>query len=146
MKTLQKWLLVLAVCTALLAAVKGLASPKRQMRAYAEANRAALDAFAQECLSRGAPYSGTFDGRVAAVPADDPERVIVSWSAFGIAPASKYYELHYFADGDPHPAPGMEHYDELAQMFGWRWVQPNGDNGCYVEHIDGSWYYVESWF
>ena len=31
-------------------------------------------------------------------------------------------------------------------MFGWRWEERDGDNGCYIENIDGNWYYYEAWF
>lgn len=146
MKTWQKWLLTLAVCAALLVAVRYFGNPKRQMRNYVLQNRAELDAFAQECLQK-APVSGIqYGGHDVCVPEDYPDVVIVSWSAFGLVPSSTYYELHYTADGAPHPAPGMEDYEERAQMFGWWWVQPDGDNSCYVENIDGNWYYVESRF
>lgn len=67
-------------------------------------------------------------------------------SGFGLAPSSVEYGYCYTADGDPHPYPGMEHYDEVPVMFGFRWEEPGGDNGCYVEHIDGNLYYYEVWF
>ncbi|MBE7008287.1 MAG: hypothetical protein E7422_03960 [Ruminococcaceae bacterium] len=146
MRSWQKWLLVLAVCTALLAAARYLGDPKRQMRNYVLQNKIELDAFAQDCLQQTPPVERTYDGRRVTVLEDYPDRVVVSWSAFGIVPASRYYELHYTADGAPHPAPGMENYVELTEMFGWCWVQHDGDNSCYVSHIDGNWYYVESRF
>lgn len=64
----------------------------------------------------------------------------------GFGSATQYFGYCYTADGDPHPYPGMEEYDEGAAMFGFRWDEPGGDNGCYVEHIDGNFYYYKIWF
>lgn len=110
------------------------------------ANRATLDAFAQECLACGAPYDGALDGRRVSVPDNYPDMVRVAWFGFGLTPSGRYYELYYTADGAPHPCPGMEQYPETDTMFSFRWDEPDGDNGCLAEHIDGNWYYVESWF
>ena len=67
-------------------------------------------------------------------------------AGFGIAPSSREFGYCYTADGDPHPYPGMENYNEVPVMFGFRWEEPGGDNGCYLEHIAGNLYYYEVWF
>ena len=67
-------------------------------------------------------------------------------AGFGLAPSSVEYGYCYTADGDPHPYPGMEDYDETATAAGYRWDEPAGDNGCYVEPIAGDLYYYEVWF
>ena len=67
-------------------------------------------------------------------------------ASFGLAPSSVEYGYCYAADGEPHAYPGMEDYDESAAADGYRWEEPGGDNGCYVERISGKLYYYEVWF
>lgn len=67
-------------------------------------------------------------------------------AGFGLAPSSREYGYCYATDGDPHPYPGMEDYDKAAVADGFRWEEPGGDNGCYVEHIAENLYYYEVWF
>lgn len=144
MTTRRKWLLVSVFVCLLLGAALFLSSPKRGMRKYVMARKSQLDSYAMQCLSESIPYQGTFDGRGAEIPR--PDILLIHWGAFGLTPSGQYYELLYSADGAPHPYPGMEDYDEYDQMFNWRWVQPDGDNGCIVENIDGNWYYCKAWF
>lgn len=147
MKKWQKWLPVLAAIALLIGTALYFGNPKRQIRNYVLRNRADLDAFAEECLEKTPPlYDLKYDGHSVSVLEDYPDVVMLYWSGFGIAPSSRYYELYYAADGNPPIYPGMEDYTEVTKMFGWRWEERGGDNGCYVEHIDGNWYYVESWF
>ena len=67
-------------------------------------------------------------------------------SGAGLGSAIRYFGVCYTSDGQPHPYPGMEDYDEIAVMSGLRREEPGGDNGCYLEHIDGNIYYYETWF
>ena len=89
------------------------------------------------------------DGPVWTGDVSIPESGDAVWYAqtgFGLAPSSREYGYCYAADGEPRPYPGMEGYDEVPVMFGFRWSEPGGDNGCYVEHIAGNLYYYEVWF
>ena len=76
----------------------------------------------------------------------ETQQVLFDVFAFGIAPSGSETGFFYSCDGDPHPYPGMESYREIATMFGWHWEEVNGDNGCYVEHIEGNSYYYKAWF
>ena len=142
MKKWQKWLLVLAIAAALLAAARYFGNPKRQIRTFVFANRDELEAVVQECLA-GPPYPGEYKRHTINVWDDF---VQFSWSGSGFGASTRYYGFYYSIDEAPHPFLGMEDYTELTQMFGWRWEQRDGDNGCYIENIDGNWYYYEAWF
>lgn len=92
-----------------------------------------------------AAADGAVRTRNAKIPADGGS-VWYETAGFGLVPCSREYGYCYAADGTPRPYPGMEDYDEVPVMFGFRWAEPGGDDGCYVEHIAGGFYYYKAWF
>lgn len=146
MSTKKSWILIITAVALMLGFALFLSNPKRQMRNYVLSHKSELDSYAEECLSQPLPYRGSYDGYVTEVFAEHPGILLIHWSAYGLVPSGGYCDLLYATDGAPHPYPGMEDYEEYDQMFNWRWVQPDGDNGCSVENIDGNWYYCKAWF
>ena len=89
--------------------------------------------------------NGTVRTRDAMIPGSG-DAIWYETARFGPGPSSRAYGYCCSAGGDPRPYPGMEDYDAAPVGSGFRWEEPGGDNGCYVEHIAGDFYYYEVWF
>ena len=119
---------------------------KPMIRRQVMAHQTELTAAAEQALASGDANAARPAWTRNGFTNRERSAVFYDVSGVGFGSATCYFGVCYASDSLPHPYPGMEDYDEIAVMFGFRWEEPGGDNGCRIEQIDGNIYYYETWF